>query len=279
MKYVFAFCLLWMAPTVACGQEPGADRTQVRVQLQIAEISLTRLQELGVDFSRVAGDSGAKPNLDRASFNAQWSAITRDGQKAQQLLQILQKDALAKILAEPTLLAMSGKTAVFTSGDELSVPKRQPDGSVAMEREHGIVVKVTPEVLGDRVDLSIHGVLSELDYAHTVRVGKENVPGVQTSEFDTRTELASGQTLALSGPTRVRIEALARGVPYISELPVVGALFRRVEEERNDIALLILVRPEIVLAPAETAASAGAGLHGETPAAQAATLHSQGFRK
>ncbi len=138
---------------------------------------------------------------------------------------------------------MSGQTAVFNSGSELSVPKPQPDGSLTMERQYGIMVKLTPEVLGDRVHLAIHGQLSELDYGHIVRVGRETVPDVQTREFDTRTELASGQTLAISGLTYVRVEAIARGVPYVSEIPYVGAAFRSVEEERNDMDLLILRGP------------------------------------
>ena len=76
-------------------------------------------------------------------------------------------------------MTMSGKTAVFNSGGELLVPKPQPDGSVAIERQYGTMVELTPEVLDERVHLTIHGRLSELDYGHTMRVGKETVPGVQ----------------------------------------------------------------------------------------------------
>ena len=244
---------------------------QVLVHLQIAEVSLTKLQHMGFDLARVVGNGEAKPSVDSANFNTQWSAITKDGTKAKLLLEALRKDKLAKILAEPTLVTMSGKTAVFNSGGELSVPKPQPDGSVTMERQYGTMVKLTPEVLGDRVHLAIHGRLSELDYGHMVRVGKENVPGVQTREFDTRTELESGQTLAISGQTQVRVETVNRGVPYLSEVPYIGAVIRRTEETRNEVTMLILVQPEIVQSPA-TASSAAASPQGN--AAAPPTVHS-----
>ena len=70
--------------------------TQVVVHLQIAEVSLTKLQHLGFDLARVTGDGDAKANIDRTTFNAQWAAITKDGSKAQQLLEVLRKDNLAR---------------------------------------------------------------------------------------------------------------------------------------------------------------------------------------
>jgi pilus assembly protein CpaC len=256
-------------------QVVGAGK-QVIIRLQIAEVSLTKLQHMGFNLAQGAGDGDGKPIVDETSFNAEWSAITRDGKKAQQLLQSLRKENLAKILAEPTLVTTSGNPAVFNSGVELSVPKPQPDGSVRMERQYGTVVRFTPEALGDQVRLAIRGSLSELDYGHTVRVGKENVPGVQKREFDTRAELESGQTLAISGPIELRREVVVRGIPFIKDLPYVGAMFRSVEETLNKIALLILVRPEIVLPPAKPIRSASNGLPAETPATQAVPLNGPG---
>jgi pilus assembly protein CpaC len=286
MKQILSVCTLLALSMTAYGQQPGGDShavgagTQVVVRLQIAEVSLTKLQRMGCEPARVIRQSevsltklqrmgfnltrvmcnrDAKPNIDSASFNAQWSALTKDGTKTKLILDALRKDNLAKILAEPTLMTMSGKTAVFNAGGELSVPKPQPDGSVTMEQQYGTVVSVTPEAQGDRVHLAIHGTLSELDYGNTVRVGKENLPGVHTREFVTRTELESGQTLAISGLTQVRVEAENRGVPYLSEVPYVGAVLRRIEETRNEVAMLILVRPEIVQSPTTASRPVTAG--------------------
>jgi pilus assembly protein CpaC len=249
MKQIVSVCTLLALSMTAYGQQAGVDShavgagTQVVVRLQIAEVSLTKLQHMGCEPARVIRESevsltelqrrgfnltrvmcnrDAKPNIDSASFNAQWSALMKDGTKTGLILGALRKDNLAKILAEPTLMTMSGKTAVFTAGSELSVPKPQPDGSVTMERQYGTVVNVTPEAHGDRVQLAIQGTLSELDYGNTVRVGKENLPAVHTREFVTRTELESGQTLAISGPTQVRVEAEIGACPTLAKCPTLA---------------------------------------------------------
>jgi len=290
MKQILSICTLLAMSMTAFGQQPGGDShvvaagTQVVVRLQIAEVSLTKLQRMGCEPARVVRESevsltklqrmgfdltrvmcnrDAKPNIDSATFNAQWSALMKDGTKTKLILDALRKDNLAKILAEPTLVTISGKTAVFNSGGELSVPKPQPDGSVTMERQYGTVVNVTTEAQGNRVHLAIQGTLSELDYRNTVRVGKKNLPCVHKREFVTRTELKSGQTLAISGLTQIRVEAESRGVPYLSEVPYVGAVLRRTEETRNEIAMLILVRPEIVQSPTTVSQPATVGPQGE----------------
>lgn len=274
MKHILSVCTMLALSITAYGQQPGGDSdavgagAQVAMRLQIAEVSLSKLQRMGFDLALVVGESGAKPNIDSASFHAQWSAIVQDGAKARLLFEALRKDKLAKILAEPTLVTLSGKTAVFNSGDELSVPKPQPDGSVKTERRSGTMVQLTPEVLGDRLRLAIHARLSELDYGHMVHVGKEDVPGVRTREFDTGVELNSGQTLAISGPPQVRAEAIAHGLPCISEIPYVGAVFRSVEEQRNEVALLILVRPEIVQSPTTASGPAAVFSQGSVPVPQ-----------
>ena len=233
-----------------------SDSTQVVVKLQIGEVSLTKLRRLGLDPAKLSGNPNAKSKTDQTGGNAQQSqaiatfSVIDEGSEAQRFLETLRKDNLVKVLAEPTLMTLSGKTAISNSGGELPVPKRRPDGSMAIEYQYGTEVEVTPEVLGDTIHLAIRGRVSELDSGHMVRVGQQTVPGVGVREFCTRTELKSGQTLAISCLNQTRVEAVSRGVPYVSEAPYIGAMFRSVKEERNDIAMFILVRPEIVQSPA-----------------------------
>ena len=219
---------------------------QVVVQVQIFEASLTKLQRLGFAMEKVTGDPNAKLITDQTNGNAGSFSVINDGSEVQRLLEVLRKEKFVKVLAEPTLATISGRTVVFNAGGELSVPKRQPDGSVAIERQYGTVIKLTPEVQGDKVHLAIHCRLAELDNGHLVRVGQQTVPGVRIREFDTREELTSGQTLVIRGLTQVRMEAYNEGVPWISEIPYLGALFRKVREERNEAGMFVLIRPEIV---------------------------------
>jgi Flp pilus assembly secretin CpaC len=230
--------------------------TAVVVKVQIGEVSLTKLRRLGLDPAKLLGDPNAKSKIDQPGGNAQQSqaiatfSVIDDGSDAQRLLEALRKDNLIKVLAKPELMTLSGKTAVINPGGRLPVPKRRPDGSMAIEYQTGTEVEVTPEVLGDTIHLAIRGRVSELDSGHMVRVGQQTVPGVRVHEFCTRTELKSGQTLAMGGLSETRVEVENRGLPYVSEVPYLGAIFRSVKEERNDIAMLILVRPEIVQSPA-----------------------------
>jgi pilus assembly protein CpaC len=265
MKYIAPICVMLALSITAYGQQPGPG-IQVVVHLQISEVSLTKLQRLGLSLEKLAGNPNAKSNNDPTNGDARTVGVIDDGSEAQQFLETLRKDHLVKVLADPTMVTLSGRTAVFRNGGELSVPNPQQNGSTTIE--YGTTVKVTPEVLDDKIRLAIHGRLAELDYEHTVRAGKETAPGVQVREFTTRTELKSGQTLVINGLTQVRMEAINRGVPCICEIPYLGAIFRTVEERHNEVAMLVLVRPEIVQAPATAAHPAIAGSQGEVPAPQ-----------
>jgi hypothetical protein len=83
----------------------------------------------------------------------------------------------------------------------------------------------------------------------------------------------TGQTFAVTGLTQVRMETLARGLPYICEVPYLGAVFHHTEEQRNEVALLVLVRPEIVPPPAKPIPSNNAAPQGEPHAVQPASSH------
>jgi Flp pilus assembly secretin CpaC len=240
---------------------------QVMVHIQIFEVSISKLRRLGFDSTKLSGDSATKSNIEAAA-NAQSFSVIDDGAPVQQLLETLRKDNLAKVLAEPTLVTLSGRTAVFHAGSELSIPKPQPDGSTAIEHRYGTEVELTPEALGDKVHLAFHGRLSEQDYAHTVQVGKETIPGVRVSECCTRAELKSSQTLVIRGPTQMHTETEASGPPYISSIPYVGAAFRSVKETHNELATFILVRPEIVQTP-PVSAYPNAGAQGDPSAPRA----------
>lgn len=283
MKFIPSICVMLALCVTAFGQQADRERqtlsqrlntsqtegeearqangtsAQVVVQLQIIKVSLTKLRQLGFDLTKLPGGSDAKSDIDPANGNALTFSAVNDGSEAQLILKKLlflklRKDNLVKVLAEPTLTTLSGKTTVFNCGDKLPIPKPQQDDSVAIEHQNAVVVELTPEVLGDTVHLAIHGRLAELDYGHMVRIGRQTLPGVRTREFTTRTELKSSQTLMIRGLTESRVEAINRGLPYVSEVPYVGAIFRRVEEQSNEIATLILVRPEIVQSSATATA-------------------------
>jgi pilus assembly protein CpaC len=160
-------------------------------------------------------------------------------------LEALREDNLAKILAEPTLTTVSGRPAFFNSGGEFPVLVPQALGTNSIEyKKYGTQIDFVPIVLGNgRIRLEVRPRVSELDRTQSNGTG---APGLKVREVETGVEMQAGQTLALAGLVQYRSEGQFRGLPWVSEVPYLGAAFRRVNHEMNEVELLILVTPELV---------------------------------
>ncbi|NLE37070.1 MAG: hypothetical protein GX621_03500 [Pirellulaceae bacterium] len=164
------------------------------------------------------------------------------------LLEALREDKLLKILAEPTLVTISGRPASFTVGGEIPILVPQSLGTSAIEyKKYGTQLDFVPIVLGNgKIRLEVRPKVSELDPASGIVLSGINVPGLRSREVETGVEMNAGQTLAIAGLVQTRLETSRRGLPWVSDVPYLGALFRRMEDENNEIELLILVTPELV---------------------------------
>jgi pilus assembly protein CpaC len=108
-------------------------------------------------------------------------------------------------------------------------------------------VDFVPLALGNgRVRLEVRPQVSEIDPSRSVSINNTTVPGLRSRWVDTAVEMNAGQTLALAGLIQTQVESEIRGVPVLADLPWVGAAFRRVREQANEIELLVLVTPEFV---------------------------------
>jgi pilus assembly protein CpaC len=163
-------------------------------------------------------------------------------------IEALRQNNLVKVLAEPTLVAVSGRPASFNSGGEFPIIVPQSLGTVSVEyRQFGTRVDFVPLVLGNgNLRLEVRPQVSEIDPARSVTINNVTVPGLRTRYVDTAVEMKSGQTLALAGLIQTRVEAENRGIPWLADLPYFGVPFRRVEEVTNEVELLIMVTPEFV---------------------------------
>jgi pilus assembly protein CpaC len=220
---------------------------QVMVHLKVFEVSLTKLRRLGYNLAKMQGKTVTSPDAAQGAVLGGFSMID-DGSEASRFLEAMRKDNLAKVLAEPILVTTSGNKATFNAGGQFPIPKPQNDGSTTMEWEHyGTQVQLMPRLLADdTVRLTIHFRAADLDRANSAQIGKDTVPGLRVREFSTTAELHEGQTLAFSGLNQVRVETTESGVPVASSIPYIGSAFKNVKEERNEIAVFVLVRPEIV---------------------------------
>lgn len=236
---------------------------QVLLQVKVMEVSRTKLRRLGIDLSYLGSSAGHMATglgglLSLTAINAGTIATTggeslsfavMDGsQQFHGFLDCLRQDNLAKLLAEPNLVTVSGRPAYFNVGGEFPIIVPQSLGTVSIEyRSFGTQIDFVPIVLGNGgIRLEVRPRVSEIDDARGVQVNGLTVPALRVSTVDTGVEMRAGQTLAIAGLIQNRTETQTRGVPGLSELPYLGALFRRVSEENNEIELLILVTPHLV---------------------------------
>ena len=160
----------------------------------------------------------------------------------------MREDKLLKILAEPTLVTISGRPASFLVGGEIPITVPQSLGTSTIEyKRYGTQLDFVPIVLGNgKVRLEVRPKISDLDWANSIVINGTTVPGLKSREVETGVEMNAGQTLAIAGLVQTRVESERRGLPWVSDVPYLGVAFRRMKDENNEIELLILVTPELV---------------------------------
>lgn len=172
--------------------------------------------------------------------------------QGQMFIRAMADNNLLKILAEPSLTAISGEEATFLAGGEFPIPVPQGNQQVTIDfREFGVRLNFTPTVLGhQRIRLHVAPEVSELDFSSAVQIEGFVVPGLSTRAAETTVEVGNGQTITIAGLLSEQIRGISSRVPGIGDLPVLGALFRSVNFQRSLTELVILVTPHIV-APLE----------------------------
>lgn len=229
--------------------------TQVTLRVQIAEVSRTVSRSLGVNWSAL-GTIGSIAALPALTLNANLDPIVCVGTAGticpsanfNGVINALNSEGLATILAEPTLTAISGETANFLVGGEYPIPVPQGAQIVTIEyKSYGISLDFTPTVLDDnRIDIKVRPEVSQLTNVGAATLDGVTVPALTTSRADTTVELASGQSFAIAGLFQNNGQNQIQSIPGIGDVPILGALFRSSTFQRNESELVIVVTPYIV---------------------------------
>lgn len=165
-------------------------------------------------------------------------------------VQALAENEYLRILAEPTLIALSGEEASFLAGGEFPIPivQGQGDNSITIEyREFGIRLRFRPTVLGDgRIRLFVAPEVSELSDIGGISIAGTAVPSVLIRKAETTLELRSGQTFAMAGLIRRKNTATRSRIPGMGDLPILGALFRSARYKREETELVVLVTATLI---------------------------------
>jgi len=236
---------------------------QVTLNVRIAEISRTITRQLGINWTALA-------NLGRWGL---FTGIVTDGLSSgtnapntlgfaghngsiNTVLDLLAQDQLITMLAEPNLTARSGESASFLAGGEFPIPIAGQNNQITLAfKQYGVSLAFVPTVLSDgRISLHVHPEVSALTTVGAISLpiggllstSTITVPALTVRRADTTVELGSGQSFAIAGLLSSNNAMDARGLPYVGELPVIGALFKSDLFQRDKSELVIVVTPYIV---------------------------------
>ena len=235
---------------------------QVMLEVTVAEMSRTVGRELGIDFGWIRGDEFAVSTFgDLSTFAIPQGEFTGFSDVVKALFRFehgsvtwsafinaLQREGFAKVLAEPSLVSLSGQTASFLAGGEFPIPEVDREGNVGvMFRNFGIELAFTPTVLDkDRIAIKVVPVVSELDRARGTTIAGAFVPALRTRRASTTVELGDGQSFAIAGLLSETTEETLSKFPGLGDLPVLGSLFSSKSYQSNETELVILVTPRLV---------------------------------
>ena len=164
------------------------------------------------------------------------------------ILSLLKSQGLATILARPTLVAMSGQKASFHVGGSFPVPVTGAYGTTGFNnQEYGVKLEFLPTVIGkETINLAVKTTVSDIDYSTSVTSGGATVPGIISREASSTLQLKDGQTFAIAGLLKEKVNSVANKVPFLGDIPVLGALFRSKDYLKDETELIILVTPRLV---------------------------------
>ncbi len=235
---------------------------QVTLRVRIAEVSRQVVRNLGINWQALGsiGSIGRFPALSFVANAATAPACLAGppgiaaclGAGFNGVIDALAQDNLAHILAEPNLTVLSGQTASFLVGGEFPIPVGQQQGQVTIEfKKYGINLAFLPTVFSDgRINVHVSPEVSQLTNQGAVQLTAGNstiqIPALTVRRAETTVELGSGQSFAIAGLLQDNGQQGVSGLPFLKDIPVLGALFRSNSFQRNETELVILITPFIV---------------------------------
>ena len=164
------------------------------------------------------------------------------------LLEALEQKGLVRTLAEPNLSALSGQEASFLAGGEYPVPVAQDEGTTTVEfKPFGIELNFTPRVVdGDLINLELMAAVSAIDTANSLTLNGFSINAFTRRETATTVELRDGESFAIAGLIEDEFRDGAAQIPWLGDVPVLGALFRSADYERSQSELVIIVSAHLV---------------------------------
>jgi pilus assembly protein CpaC len=240
-----------------------ATPNQVSLHVRVAEVSLTALNAIGVNWHKLGSNVIINTNNPTTIANAIGSNTIMIGRVASEAISAtidaLAQEGLITDLAEPDLVALNGQTASFLAGGEFPVPIAGSSSStngvptITVEfKSFGVSLAFTPTILdAHHLDLRVRPEVSALTSVGAVSVPISTsqvitIPALTVRRAETSVELGSGESFALAGLLQHTSEQDISKVPLLGDIPILGALFRSNRFQRNETELVIIVTPYLV---------------------------------
>jgi pilus assembly protein CpaC len=245
---------------------PIKNMAQVQLQVRVAEVSRNRLKDLGASYayqggvgkSGVYANSGGGPSaLTSATGGVLSGTLSRAlnlfvmGGNTLSMIHALQTQGALRDLAEPNQIAKDGEQASFLAGGEFPVPIVQggTDKSTVtiIFKEYGVRLNFKPTIIDeDHIRLELEPEVSTIDFANGVKFGGFLIPALKTRRAKTGVELRDGQSFALAGLLDNSESRSLSRVPVLSDVPVLGTLFKSKSFQKNETELMFIVTAQMV---------------------------------
>jgi len=244
------------------------DQPQVLLRVRLAEVSRSAVQNLGSRFMWVdptnprgategsVGAGGFGGNFQGAGPDVTFSDAVNffffhDPSNVSAFIRALREEGAFQSLAEPNLLAFPGEAASFLAGGEFPFPSVQgggQQGAVTVEfREFGVRLNFVPHITNSgAIRLEVEPEVSQLDFSGGLEIQGFRIPAILSRRASTVVELQEGQTFAIAGLMDSQLSRSNSKIPFLGDIPIIGALFQSRELRDSQTELLVLVTPELV---------------------------------
>lgn len=241
---------------------------QVMLEVRVAEMSRSLIRRLGVNFNWISNGTFGISLLNNLSKlpatgwpgnplsitdNVTWiSQFTNGATTWTAFVDALKENGLTKILAEPTLITLSGRSASFLAGGEypIPIPQSSSGGGTIITIEYktfGVALNFTPTVLGNgKISMMVNPEVSDLDFSRGVSLQGYIIPSINTRRVSTVIELADGQSFAVAGLLKDELREVVSKYPVLGDIPILGVLFRSSNYQKNETELIVIVTPHLV---------------------------------
>jgi pilus assembly protein CpaC len=248
------------------------DRDQVMLKVTVAEVARSIIKQLGIDLSGSLNYGTAVVNFNNANpFTVTGQPLTNNTittsfgstPSVSATIRAMESAGVVRTLAEPNLTAISGESATFIAGGEFPISTGvscqnttlgtigQCAPSIAFKK-FGVSLNFTPVVLtAGRISLRVMTEVSEVSNDNSINVTGITVPSVKTRRVETTLEIPSGGSMAMAGLIQDQTKQAINGLPGLSQVPVLGTLFRSRDYQNNQTELMVLVTPYVVRAVAQ----------------------------